>query len=122
MILLTLEPIGRITSYNVCYTKLLRAIIVNGVKPSGTANPDLKWEESEQTDLGVDFGFLNNALTFTADYYVKNTNGMLKEMVVPSYLGESKPTGNVGTMINKGVELEANYRFKVSGIDSYNFV
>jgi len=93
------------------------AIIVNGVKPSGTANPDLKWEESEQTDLGVDFGFLNNALTFTADYYVKNTNGMLKEMVVPSYLGESKPTGNVGTMINKGVELEANYRFKVSGID-----
>lgn len=40
------------------------ATIVNGVKPSGTANANLKWEESEQTDLGVDFGFLNNALTF----------------------------------------------------------
>ena len=42
---------------------------------------------------------------------------MLKTMPVPSYLGESKPLGNVGSMINKGVELEANYRFKVSGID-----
>jgi len=93
------------------------AVIVNGVKPSGTPNPDLKWEESEQKDLGVDLGLFDNSLTFTADYYVKNTNGMLKTMPVPSYLGESKPLGNVGSMINKGVELEANYRFKVSGID-----
>jgi TonB-dependent starch-binding outer membrane protein SusC len=93
------------------------AVTINGVKPSGTPNPDLKWEESEQTDFGVDFGLFNNALNFTADYYVKNTNGMLKTMPVPSYLGESKPLGNVGSMINKGVELEANYRFKVSGID-----
>ena len=93
------------------------AVIVNGVKPSGTPNPDLKWEESVQTDFGVDLGLFNNALSFTADYYVKNTNGMLKPMPVPSYLGESKPWGNVGSMINKGVELEANYRFKVSGFD-----
>ncbi len=93
------------------------AVIVNGVKPSGTPNPDLKWEESVQTDFGVDLGLFNNALNFTADYYVKNTNGMLKTMPVPSYLGESKPLGNVGSMINKGVELEANYKFKVSGIN-----
>jgi TonB-linked outer membrane protein, SusC/RagA family len=93
------------------------AIIVNGVKPSGTPNADLKWEESVQKDLGVDLGLFNNSLNLAADYYVKNTNGMLKTMPVPSYLGESKPLGNVGSMINKGVELEANYRFKVSGID-----
>ena len=93
------------------------AVIINGVKPSGTPNADLKWEESEQKDLGVDLGLFDNSLNFTADYYVKNTNGMLKTMPVPSYLGESKPLGNVGSMINKGVELEANYRFKVSGID-----
>ena len=93
------------------------AVIVNGVKPSGTANADLKWEESEQTDFGVDLGLFNNALSFTADYYVKNTNGMLKTMPVPSYLGESKPLGNVGSMLNKGVELETNYRFKAAGMD-----
>ena len=93
------------------------ALIVNGVKPSGTPNPDLKWEESVQTDFGVDLGFFNNALNFTADYYEKTTKGMLKTMPIPSYIGESKPLGNVGTMLNKGVELEASYRFKVSGFD-----
>ena len=41
--------------------------VINGVKASGLANPDLKWEESEQLDFGLDFGFFNNALTFTAD-------------------------------------------------------
>jgi len=90
------------------------ATIVNGTKPSGIANPDLKWEESEQTDFGLDFGFLGNALTFTADYYIKKTNGMLIEMPIPSYVGDSKPLGNVGSMRNNGLELEASYRFKVS--------
>ena len=41
--------------------------VINGVKASGLANPDLKWEESEQLDFGLDFGFFNNALTFKAD-------------------------------------------------------
>jgi TonB-linked SusC/RagA family outer membrane protein len=90
------------------------ATIVNGTKPSIIANPDLKWEESEQTDLGIDFGFFDNALDFTVDYYVKNTDGMLITMPIPSYVGESKPTGNVGSMRNSGVEFESSYRFKVS--------
>lgn len=85
-----------------------------GSKASGLANPDLKWEESEQYDLGVDFGFFNNALTFTADYYKKITNGMLMEMNIPSYVGESKPIGNVGKMENSGIEMEASYKFNVS--------
>jgi TonB-linked SusC/RagA family outer membrane protein len=93
------------------------AIIVNGVKPSGTPNPDLKWEESVQTDFGIDLGFLNNSLTFTADYYSKTTNGMLITEPVPSYIGESKPMGNVGSMLNRGVEFETSYRFKVSGVN-----
>lgn len=88
--------------------------IINGVKASGLANPNLKWEESEQIDFGVDFGFFNNALTFTADYYKKTTNGMLMEMNIPSYVGEAKPIGNVGIMENRGLELEAAYKFRLS--------
>lgn len=88
--------------------------VINGVKASGLANPDLKWEESEQLDFGLDFGFLNNALTFTADYYKKKTNGMLMEMNIPFYVGEAKPIGNVGKMENSGIELEAAYKFRVS--------
>lgn len=88
--------------------------VINGVKASGLANPDLKWEESEQLDFGLDFGFFNNALTFTADYYKKKTNGMLMEMNIPFYVGEAKPIGNVGKMENSGIELEAAYKFRIS--------
>ena len=85
-------------------------LLVLGSKPSGTPNADLKWEESEQYDVGLDFGFFNSALTFTVDYFYKKTNGMLKEMAIPSYLGESKPWGNVGSMKNEGVEFELGYK------------
>lgn len=88
--------------------------VISGVKASGLANPDLRWEESEQLDLGLDFGFFNNALTFTADYYKKTTNGMLMTMNIPSYVGESKPIGNVGKMENSGLEMEISYKFNVA--------
>lgn len=88
--------------------------VVNGVKANGLSNPDLKWEESEQTDIGLDLGFFNNALTFSADYYKKKTNGMLMTMSIPSYVGETKPIGNVGKMENSGVEFELGYKFRVA--------
>lgn len=81
-----------------------------GSKANRLANPDLKWEESEQTNIGLDLAFFNSALTFTADYYIKKTNGMIIEMPIPSYVGESKPYGNVGDMENSGVEFELGYR------------
>lgn len=86
----------------------------NGSKATRVANPDLKWEESEQTDLGIDFGFFNNSLTFTVDYFIKKTNGMLMEMPIPSYVGEAKPYGNVGDMENKGWEFELGYKWHVA--------
>lgn len=88
----------------------------NGSKAQRLANPDLKWEESEQTDFGIDLAFLNNALTFSADYYIKKTNGMIIEMPIPSYVGEAKPLGNVGDMKNSGFEFELGYKFNVSDI------
>ena len=85
-----------------------------GSKAQRLANPDLKWEESEQTDLGIDLGFFNNALTFSADYYIKKTNGMIISMPIPSYVGETKPLGNVGDMENSGFELELGYKWNVA--------
>ena len=78
--------------------------MVNGVKPSGLANHDLKWEESKQNDLGLDAACFNNALNFSIDYYRKKTEGMLMTMNIPSYVGASKHIGNVGKMENKEVE------------------
>ena len=81
-----------------------------GAKPNGLANPNAKWEQSIQTDLGVDVGFLGNRVTFTADWYDKRTSGMLMSMQVPGYAGDSAPIGNVGTMSSSGVELDLSYR------------
>ena len=81
-----------------------------GAKPNGLANPNAKWEQSIQTDIGVDMGFLGNRITFTADWYDKRTSGMLMSMQVPGYAGDSAPIGNVGTMSNSGVELDLSYR------------
>ena len=85
-----------------------------GSKAQRLANPDLKWEESEQTDFGIDLGFFGNALTFSADYYIKKTNGMIIEMPIPSYVGETKPLGNVGDMQNSGFEFELGYKWNIS--------
>lgn len=98
----------------------------HGSKANRLANPDLKWEESEQTDLGLDLGFFNSALTFSVDYFVKKTNGMIISMPIPSYVGESAPLANVGDMKNSGWEFEASYKghfgdfkYNVKGNASY---
>ena len=85
------------------------AVIV-GTKPTQLPNPDLRWEESTQTDVGLDFGFLQNKITFSVDWYRKDTDGMLMTMSLPQYVGESIPVGNVGKMRNTGVEFDAVYR------------
>ena len=84
-----------------------------GVKAGGLANQSLRWETSTQTDLGLDLGFFANKFTFTVDYYNKLTEGMLMTMPIPSYVGESKPIGNVGRMSNSGVEFELGYKYTV---------
>ena len=83
--------------------------VINGVKASILPNKNLRWEESTQTDVGLDFSFLDNSIRFSADYYKKTTSGMLMSMSVPAYVGESVPVGNVGKMENSGVELELNF-------------
>jgi TonB-linked SusC/RagA family outer membrane protein len=90
------------------------AAMIYGSKANRLANEDLKWEESEQTDLGLDFGFWNNKLTFSVDYYIKKTNGMIIEMPIPSYVGEARPLANVGDMENSGWEFELGYKWNIA--------
>lgn len=87
--------------------------VVNGVQAGALANPDLKWEESIQTDLGIDLGFFDNALTFSVDWFNKKTSGMIISMPIPNYVGSEAPLGNVGDMSNKGVEMELGYKWYV---------
>jgi TonB-linked SusC/RagA family outer membrane protein len=91
----------------------------NGTSPAAIPNPDLKWEESEQTDIGFDARFLRNALTFSFDYFKKKTNGMLMTVPIPTYVGQSAPVGNVGDMENWGLEFELGWKQTVGDISYY---
>jgi TonB-dependent starch-binding outer membrane protein SusC len=91
--------------------------IVNGVKPKGLTNPDLRWEVSNQTDIGIDARFFNHKLSFTADYFIKRTEDMLAQMPVPALVGDAAPWGNVGTIENRGVELELGYKTKLGALN-----
>lgn len=70
----------------------------------------LKWETSEQTNFGLDFGTLNSTLTLTLDYYIKTTKGELVVAPVPMLVGNSAPYINGGSVRNSGIEAEVSYR------------
>ena len=91
-----------------------QAAMIYGSKANRLSNEDLKWEESEQTDLGIDLGLFSNALTFSVDYFIKKTNGMIIDKPIPSYVGEEKPLANVGDMENSGLEFELGYKWHIS--------
>jgi len=98
----------------------------NGQLPSGfiamqTGNDDLKWETTTQTNVGLDFGFFDQKLSGSFDYYIKKTKDIL---VQPPYLGAIGEGGNRyvngASMENKGWELSLGYRDETSGGFSYD--
>ncbi len=85
-------------------------IITNGSVTIAASNPDLRWETNIQTDIGVDIDMFAGRLGFTADYYIRKTEGMIYNPPVPAIVGADAPFTNVGEMMNKGLELALNYR------------
>jgi len=77
-----------------------------GMAPSSPANPNLQWETTAQYNAGLDVGLFKNRLTFTADYYIKQTKDMLLPAYVPSELGYTTQWKNMGRIDNKGVEFQ----------------
>lgn len=85
--------------------------VVTGASLSRPGNPNLKWETSQQTDIGIDASFFNNKLYLTADYYVKDTKDMLISLPVSVEAGfQSAPSVNAGKVQNRGLELLLGYR------------
>ncbi|GJM64108.1 TonB-dependent receptor [Persicobacter diffluens] len=101
--------------------------IINGIAINRMANPDLKWETSEQANVGLDFGFLEDKIQMTAEYYSKTTRDLLGVRPMPDYLGMESPLFNMGTVQNQGVEFNLTYAKKtgdftydITGNFSYN--
>ncbi|WP_169788146.1 SusC/RagA family TonB-linked outer membrane protein [Rufibacter tibetensis] len=68
-------------------------------------NPDLKWEETTQLNIGADLGLFNNRVTLAADYYIKKTDDLLYSRPIPTQNGLGSYTSNIGSVENKGLEL-----------------
>lgn len=83
---------------------------IDGMVQSFLPNPNLKWETSKQTDIGIDLGFFNNKLMLTADYYIKKSSDFLLEIQMPAQTGFTKATRNVGSVKNNGFEFSVDYR------------
>jgi TonB-linked SusC/RagA family outer membrane protein len=74
------------------------------------SSPNIKWENTETINVGVDAGLLDGKLNLTADYFTKKTTDVLLEVPIPGSTGSSaNPTVNAGTLQNKGFELGINY-------------
>ncbi|HYE56432.1 MAG TPA: SusC/RagA family TonB-linked outer membrane protein, partial [Chitinophagaceae bacterium] len=84
--------------------------LVVGAAPTSLAYPQLTWETSEQIDIGADFAFLNNRLTFTIDWFKKTTRDLLTGGNAPLFAGNVLRTVNAGNVENKGLEIELGYR------------
>lgn len=86
---------------------------VQELNNSRLPNEDLKWEESVQLDLGVDFRFFRDRLSFTVDYYNKNTNNLLVSVAPPKTTGASSVYKNLGLINNQGFEFELSWKQQV---------
>lgn len=73
-----------------------------------TANPNLKWETTTQTNAGFDMGIFNNRVSLTVDYFDKVTSDLLIGVPLPMYNGGGTINQNVGKISNKGIEISLN--------------
>src|SRR5690606_11345927 len=83
---------------------------VQGANQREMANLGISWETTETSNLGLDVAVLNNRLSASIDYYVKNTTGILMSLPVPALIGLSEPYQNAGVVRNEGWDLTLRYR------------
>lgn len=91
---------------------------IQTINPSTNANPDLRWEKKEETNIGLDYGFLDNRITGSIDLYKRTTRDLLLDYTVPTppYLYNTI-RANAASMENKGIEFQVN----VAAIDQKDF-
>lgn len=106
-----LSTVGSGRNYTFSYDNL-----IIGYSPNAPSNPDLKWEETSQANIGFEATLFTD-FRMVFDLYDKRTTGMLQPIILPAYVGAAgSPTGNVASMTNKGFELELGYRKQINDL------
>ncbi len=94
-------------------------VLYPGATYGASGNPNLKWETTEQVDVGVEAGFMDDKLTAEVDYYHRTTSDILIDLPVPGYYGNGDGaviTFNAGEVLNKGFEINLGWRSEVKGL------
>ena len=99
------DPYATIARVNNWSNSYGQSSMYPGTYYDGSDNPDLKWETTEQTNIGFDVSFLQSRISLSADYYVKNTSDLLLAVSIPNYNGGGTINKNVGDVQNKGYEF-----------------
>ena len=90
-----------------------------GYAPSATGNKELKWETAEQTNVGIDTRFFSNRLSFSADWFLKNTKDLIVSGITPStVVGNTASPVNAGNIQNTGLEFELGWQ---DGIGDFTY-
>ena len=88
-------------------------VIYPGATYGISGNPDLRWENTRQTDIGIEAGFWNDRLTAELDYYNRITEDILVDLAVPGYFGNGDGaliTFNAAEVLNRGIELKIDWK------------
>ena len=100
------------------YHYSLNSLLAMGVARKTIANPNLSWEATYMTNVGVDFGFFNNRLTGTVDYFHKKTKDILINLPAPDVHGSASiPKQNSAEVLNQGVELTLGWQDKIGDFE-----
>ena len=98
-------PFSTLATLNTASTAILNGGLVAGAQQGTLANPDLKWETTQQVDLGIEIGLFKSRLTAEIDLYYKKTEDLLLNAAVPSQTGFTSVLQNVGSLQNQGIDL-----------------
>lgn len=103
----------------------LGAVFGEGVQPNSTfidvlANPNLSWEITDMLNFGMDFGFFNNRLNFSMEYYDREVDNLILSVQLPPSVGIGSTLENVGAMKNTGFEFQGQYYGNPSSAFQWN--
>ena len=101
------QYMSRLVSYGVS----IGDTFVGGTEPANLANPNLKWEQTAQTNIGLDMGFFGGRLNSTIDVYKKRTTDALLNVPVGRWWGFGSQRVNSGIIENKGIEFGVSYDY-----------
>lgn len=110
-----------LNTYNLSQGYQFNETLVPGAAVTSAGNPNITWETSTMTNIGLDLGFMNDRLEVVAEYFRKYTDDILLNLPIPRTIGVSPPVQNAAAVSNNGWELAVNYRGGASTENSFQY-